>query len=176
MPSRPTRRTKRPAKRAAPARAARAGARKSAASGKKTAAPQPDRRKRAPETLRLRSLQPTLTVDDIQRSVRFYSDVLGFFVGEQWKDDGGVLRGVRLKAGVCVLGLSQDDWAKGRDRKKGDGVRVWCETAQDVDALATRIKAAGVRLTEGPTNQPWGARSLSVDDPDGYHLTIFRQG
>jgi hypothetical protein len=23
--------------------------------------------------------------------------------------------------------------------------------------------------------QPWGGRSLSVDDPDGFHLTIFRE-
>ena len=50
--------------------------------------------------------------------------------------DGGVLRGVMLKAGACDLGLSQDDWAKGRDRKKGEGMRIWCQTAQDIDALA----------------------------------------
>jgi predicted enzyme related to lactoylglutathione lyase len=80
-----------------------------------------------------------------------------------------------LKAGVCSLGLSQDDWAKGRDRKKGQGTRIWCQTVQDIDALARRIKAAGGRLTEGPVTQPWGARSLSVDDPDGFHITIYRE-
>jgi lactoylglutathione lyase len=139
-----------------------------------TSAPKLERRHRDPESLRLRSLQPSFTVDDLERSVRFYTDVLGFIVAERWTH-GGVLRGVMLKAGVCELGLSQDDWAKGRDRKKGQGVRIWCRTEQDVDALAARIKAAGGRLTEEPKDQPWGARSLSVDDPDGFSLTIYRE-
>jgi uncharacterized glyoxalase superfamily protein PhnB len=45
----------------------------------------------------------------------------------------------------------------------------------DVDALAGRAKAAGVPLTEEPKDEPWGARTFSLDDPDGYHLTIFRE-
>jgi len=128
--------------------------------------------RREPETLRLRSLEPGFTVNDLEQSVRFYTDVLGFIVGERWTD-GGVLRGVRLKAGACELGLSQDDWAKGRDRKKGEAVRIYCTTTQDIDALAARIRSGGGRLTEEPKDQPWG-RSLAVDDPDGFHLTIYR--
>jgi catechol 2,3-dioxygenase-like lactoylglutathione lyase family enzyme len=133
-----------------------------------------ERRRRDPETLRLRALEPSFTVNDLERSVRFYTDVLGFIVKDRWTD-GGVLRGVMLKAGVCELGLSQDDWAKGRDRQKGEGVRISCRTAQDIDDVAARIKASGGRLTEEPKDQPWGTRSLSVDDPDGFHLTIYRE-
>src|SRR6267142_2613821 len=87
----------------------------------------PDRRRRERESLRLRSFEPTFTVNDIERSVRFYAEVLGFIVIEQMSD-GAALQGVLLKAGTCKLGLSQDDWAKGRDRKKGEGVRIWCNT------------------------------------------------
>jgi uncharacterized glyoxalase superfamily protein PhnB len=130
-----------------------------------------DRRHQTPQTLRLRSLEPSFTVNDLERSMRFYGDVLGFMVAERWTD-GGVLKGISLKAGVCTLNLSQDDWAKGRDRKKGEGVRIWCNTAQDIDTLAKRITSAGGRLTEEPRNQSWGGRSLSVEDPDGFHLTI----
>ena len=133
---------------------------------------QPDRRRNKRETLRLRSLEPSFTVSDLERSVRFYSDVLGFVVDQRFTDDGGVLRGVRLKAGTCQLGLSQDDWAKGRDRQRGVGVRIWCTTAQDIDALAAQIKAGGGNITQEPKDAPWGGRSLSVDDPDGFHLTI----
>jgi len=137
-------------------------------------APARERRRQERETLRLRSLEPSLTVDDLARSVQFYTDVLGFIVGDRWTD-GGVLRGVMLKAGVCELGLSQDDWAKGRNRKKGEAVRISCQTAQDLDALAARIKATGGRLTAEPADHPWGTRSLSVDDPDGFHLTIYQK-
>jgi uncharacterized glyoxalase superfamily protein PhnB len=80
-----------------------------------------------------------------------------------------------LKAGTCQLGLSQDDWAKGRNRQRGVAVRIWCTTAQDVDDLAKRITARGVKLTDGPKDESWGGRSLSVDDPDGFHLTIYRE-
>lgn len=133
-----------------------------------------ERRRQRPETLRLRAFQPGFTVNDLEQSMRFYQDILGFIVAERWSD-AGVLRGVTLKAGLCQLGLSQDDWTKGRDRKKGEGVRIWCGTAQDIDALARRIKAAGGRLTEEPKDQPWGMRRLSIDDPDGYHLTIYQE-
>ena len=135
---------------------------------------QPDRRHSEPETLRLRSIEPSFTVSDLERSVRFYSDVLGFVVGQRFTDAGGVPRGVRLKAGICQLGLSQDDWAKGRDRQRGVAVRIWCTTAQDIDALAAKITAGGGQITQEPKDEPWGGRSLSVDDPDGFHLTIHR--
>src|SRR5438034_9667830 len=157
------------------ARPARARTRKPAVKPG-AAARKAERRHRDPESLRLRSFEPSFTVNDIEASVRFYTDVLGFVVGQRWTNDGGVLRGVMLKAGTCELGLSQDDFAKGRDRAKGVGVRVWCKTAQDIDALASRIKAGGGKLTEGPIDMPWGGRSLSVDDRDGFHLTIYREG
>jgi len=157
------------------ARPARAG-RKKTSGWKKTSvtAVTRERRHRERETLRLRSWEPTFTVNDIEQSVRFYTDVLGFIVIEQMSD-GAALQGVLLKAGVCKLGLSQDDWAKGRDRKKGEGVRIWCDTVQDLDALATRIRAAGGHLADEPKNQLPGERSISVTDPDGYHLTIYQQ-
>jgi lactoylglutathione lyase len=133
-----------------------------------------NRRRLDPESLRLRALEPSLTVDDIQKSLRFYTDVLGFVVAERW-EERGVLQGVNLKAGVCELGLSQDDWAKGRDRTKGVGIRIWCKTAQDIDALADRIKKAGGRLAEEPTDQSWGVRSLAIDDPDGFRMAIYQE-
>ena len=130
--------------------------------------------RRSPASLRLRTIIPSFTVNDLPRSLAFYTEALGFIVKERW-NEGGVLRGVMLKAGVCELGLSQDDWAKGRDRKKGEGVRIWCETAQDVDALAARVKAAGYARTEEPHDQ-WGGRNFSLDDPDGFHITVHRNG
>ena len=63
------------------------------------------RRRQTPQTLRLRSIEPGFTVDDIERSVRYYTDVLGFIVGERWTDKSGKLTGARLKAGACGLGL-----------------------------------------------------------------------
>lgn len=149
-------------------------ARKRKAASRPARSTKAERRRGDRATLRLRSVEPTLTVSDLERSVRFYTDVVGFIVIEQISD-GAVLQGVLLQAGVCRFGLSQDDWAKGRDRKKGAGVRIWCNTVQDIDAVARRIKAAGGTLAPDPTNQPWGARSVSIQDPDGFLVTIYSE-
>jgi len=141
---------------------------------RKSAAPRKDRRKSERETLRLRATNPIFTVTDLERSIRFYTDVLGFVVSDRYHGSDGALQGVMLKAGVCELGLSQDDWAKGRDRQRGVAVRVWCTTAQDIDALAQRIKTRNYQLTLEPSDESFGGRSLSLDDPDGFHLTIYR--
>jgi len=161
----------RTARRSKPAaRAPRSGTRKSPArSARRT---RPDRRKSAFETLRLRSIEPILTVSDIERSMRFYTSMLGFIPEERYTDENGKLQGVMLKAGVCRIGLSQDDWKKGRDRERGVGFRIWCTTVQDIDALAARIKESGHSLASGPADEPWGGRSVAIDDPDGFHLTL----
>lgn len=121
-------------------------------------------------TLNATSLAPGFTVNDLARSLTFYEG-LGFAVEERWETDGK-LRGVMLRAGNARLGLSQDDFAKGRDRVKGVGTRVWIETAQNIDDLATAAKAAGVPLDAEPADMPWGGRAFAVTDPDGFKLTI----
>ncbi len=80
--------------------------------------------------------------------------------------------GVSLKAGDVTFMIGQDDWKKGRDRKKGEGFRLYCTTKRDVDALARGIKARGGRLDSEPTDSPWGSRDFSLTDPDGFKITI----
>jgi len=125
-----------------------------------------------PESLRLRSIMPSFTVNDIDRSVRWYCEGLGFYLAERW-EEGGKLQGVMLKAGACELGLSQDDFSRGRDRPKGAGFRIWCETTQDIDAIAKRLRDLGGTITEEPGNQH-ESYSFTAQDPDGFKLTIIR--
>lgn len=127
--------------------------------------------RKGPETLRLRSAAPGLTVNDIERSMAWYRDVLGCVVEERWEHEGR-LAGVSMLAGTVSFMLSQDDWKKGRDRAKGEGVRIYCTTVQDVDTLARQIKARGGALTQEPRDQPWGMRDFALVDPDGYKITI----
>src|ERR1700687_2262845 len=84
--------------------------------------------------LSMSSASPSLTVGDLQKSLTWYRDVLGVGVEERWEQDGK-LAGVMVRAGDVRFMLGQDDWKKGRDRKKGEGFRLYCETKQNVDAL-----------------------------------------
>ncbi|HWO87779.1 MAG TPA: VOC family protein [Gemmatimonadales bacterium] len=124
-----------------------------------------------PQTLRLRETRIGFTVNDIERSIRWYRDVLGCYLKEEWREEGK-LTGATMLAGAATFYLGQDDWAKGRDRKKGEGVRIFCTTGLDIDKLASDIKARGGVLDHDPRDQPWGERDFGITDPDGYKLTI----
>jgi catechol 2,3-dioxygenase-like lactoylglutathione lyase family enzyme len=131
---------------------------------------QPNRQQ--PEALRLRSVTPTFTVNDLQLSLAWYRDGLGFFVAQRW-EEGGKLEGVMLKAGSCEFGLSQDDFSKGRNRTKGIGFRLWCNTTQDIDAIAARLRSFGGTITEEPGDR-WDTYSFTAQDPDGFKITITK--
>jgi uncharacterized glyoxalase superfamily protein PhnB len=124
-----------------------------------------------PEAALQATLAPNLTVDDLQKSLAFF-EALGFAIDERWEDDG-VLNGVMLRAGDARVGLTQDDWKKGRDRRKGLGVRLFIETAQDVDALAQRAREAGITLDSEVHAAPWGGRVFEVTEPTGFVISVY---
>ena len=130
-----------------------------------------ERRQREPATLRLRSLMPVLTVNDVEESVAWYRDVLGFYVAQEMKLEDK-LAGASLRAGGVEILLTQDDFGKGRDRKKGVGFRLYCTTAQDIDDLAEAIESRGGVLSQQPKDQSWGVRDFAVTDPDGFQISI----
>ena len=122
------------------------------------------------EALQISAIVPGLTVDDLQKSIAFY-EALGFTVDERWENNGTLL-GVMIRAGKSQIGLNQDDWKKGRDRKKGVGMRVFMSTTQNVDEIAARAKGAGITLTTEPHDTEWKTRAFEVTDPTGFVLTI----
>jgi len=127
--------------------------------------------RKQPESLRLHSAGPSFTVDDLDKSLAFYRDVLGFTQKDQWMENG-VVTGVELVAGSVTFWLGQDDWKKGRGRVKGEGFRLYCGTTQDVDALAARVRSTGTSLADEPRDMEWGGRAFAVRDPDGFLVTI----
>lgn len=143
-------------------------ARKTPKATRRTAAKTP---RKQPESLRLVSIIPSLTVRDLVRSLAWYEGVLGFHVAERW-DEGDQLVSAEVRAGTVAIILNQDDFAKGRDRKFGEGFRIYGNTRQDVDRLAAAIKARGGALAQEPHDRPWGTRDFSLVDPDGYRIAI----
>jgi catechol 2,3-dioxygenase-like lactoylglutathione lyase family enzyme len=121
--------------------------------------------------LNSRGTSPSLTVNDVNRSLQFYTEALGFEIVNKHEQDGK-LRFAALKAGDARLGIGQDDFAKGRDRQKGLGVRFWFNTSQDIAVLAARVKSAGFKLDSEPAPLPWGPMAFAVSDPDGYAYTV----
>ena len=125
----------------------------------------------APEPFHGNTLSASLTVRDLERSLAWYHDVVGFAVHQKHEREGRLMA-VSLRAGDVRILLTQDDGAKGWDRAKGEGFSLQITTAQNIDAIAKRITAHGGKLETEPTDTPWGVRIFRVRDPDGFRLTI----
>ena len=121
-------------------------------------------------TLQAKTLSTSLTVNDVQQSIRFFEG-LGFVVDDRWEQDGKLL-GVMMKAGEAQIGLSQDDWKKGRDRQKGVGMRLFVSTTQNIDEIAARAKQNGIAIDAEPHDTEWGTRAFEVTEPTGFKFTI----
>lgn len=124
-----------------------------------------------PEAFRGRALQASLTATDLEKSLAWYHEVLGFTIDQRYEREG-VTAAVSLKAGDVRLLLNQDDGARGWDRAKGEGVSLQITTVQDIDEVAARIREMGGTLDTEPADMPWGARTFRLRDPDGFKLVI----
>jgi uncharacterized glyoxalase superfamily protein PhnB len=110
----------------------------------------------------------------LQKSITFY-EALGFSIDDRWEDKGTLL-GVMMRAGATQIGLNQDDWKKGRDRKKGIGVRLSIATTRDqVDEIAKRARNAGITLKSEPRDTEWKSRAFELADPSGFLVTVFSE-
>jgi catechol 2,3-dioxygenase-like lactoylglutathione lyase family enzyme len=108
-----------------------------------------------------------LAVSDLERSTRFYRDVLGLSVGSP---GGGEF--VFLDGGGVTLALRQLDG--GRTVTPGDA-EVSFEV-DDVAAVFSALSSRGVAFARPPrpVTEAGGKRLLAADfrDPDGYVLSI----
>jgi predicted enzyme related to lactoylglutathione lyase len=127
-----------------------------------------ERRRQSPETLRLRAVMPLFQVADLERSLAWYTQIMGFVVSEELHRDG-VLAAARLKAGKVQFVLEQDSELDG---PRGQGVRLYCATRQDVNRLAATIQERGGTVEQAP-DDAHGGRDFTIVDPDGYRISVF---
>ncbi len=115
----------------------------------------------------------SLTCKEVETSIHWYREVLGFAVDMTFEHEGKIA-GAVISAGNISIVLNQDDGQLGWDRIKGQGLYLQINVAgpADVDAAATRIKSAGGTLLSEPEDRPWGARMFQFKDPDGFKLGV----
>lgn len=124
-----------------------------------------------PQSFRARSLGTSLTVKDVEKSLSWYHDVVGFTIDQKYEREGKVVA-VAVKAGDVRILLNQDDGKRGWDRVKGEGFSLMFTTAQDIDQVAKRIQDMGGKLETEPADMPWGVRMFRLLDPDGFKIAI----
>ena len=118
-----------------------------------------------------RTLSASLTANNIQASLVWYRDVIGFTVARNFEREVKLMA-IRLQAGEVLILLTQDDGSKSRNRVKGEGFSLQITTDQNIDELANRIKELGGKLESEPETTRWGPRAFRLRDPDGFKFTI----
>jgi uncharacterized glyoxalase superfamily protein PhnB len=115
----------------------------------------------------------SLTCKEIDASIRFYRDAIGFAVAQSFEREGKVV-GTVVTSGDIRIVLNQDDGKLGWTRIKGQGfyLQINVASAADVDAAAARIRAAGATLLNEPADRAWGVRMFQFLDPDGFKLGV----
>jgi catechol 2,3-dioxygenase-like lactoylglutathione lyase family enzyme len=113
---------------------------------------------------------PFFGVSNIEASVRYYVDGLGFKMTKQWVD-AGKLRWCLLEHGAAALML-QEFWKEGNHAnvptgKLGVGVSI-CFVCEDAPAIYREVISRGIQASRPFVGNGMWVTSLS--DPDGYRL------
>ena len=117
----------------------------------------------APRATRLHHL--LLEVADLDRSLAFYLDVLGFAIRkrEPFRDGRELV--------VTEQGLGLVGGLVGARTGERDGLEHLCFGARGVDALAEKATKAGHRIIRGPGPGPYG-HTVYIEDPDGNQVEL----
>jgi lactoylglutathione lyase len=113
---------------------------------------------------------PFFAVSNIEKSIGYYVDGLGFELTKKWIDEGK-LRWCWLQNGPAAIMLQEfrtegrDSWAP--QGKLGEGVSI-CFICKDALAIYREVKARGIEASRPFVGNSMWVTSLS--DPDGYRI------
>ena len=117
--------------------------------------------------------RPIFHVRDVEASLRFYVDQLGFTSPWRYDEEGKVFVAQVDRQGTALILAST--WAKTMPEKVGKGLifislNTEPPTAEAgiaaIDAVRAELEGRGVAVKDGS----WGYRLIVVDDPDGNQL------
>ncbi len=104
-----------------------------------------------------------LEVNNLEESLAFYSELLGFEVSKHTPESEPPM--ATLQAGNLKISLAQHLETM---LKRGRGVSFFIGVA-DVDVYYEQLRAQGVEV-HPPADEGWGGRFITVQDPDKYRL------
>jgi len=121
---------------------------------------------------RITSFAPQLLVDDLERAIAFYRDVLGFSFGPPWRRFYAVGSRDGVEVHLKCAPKTVEDRAHRRDHEHLD---IYADVV-GVEALYDACKAKGAMILKPLAGTAWGTSDFYVADPDGYILAFGERG
>jgi lactoylglutathione lyase len=123
-------------------------------------------------------LTPNLIVSNVERSLAFYVDVLGFERGMTVPDKSPFVFASVTSGGVEIFFndtaevlKEHPDWAGKLKPSAGNSMFLEIVGPGTVDALHDHVKAKA-RVVMPLTTQWYGMREFAIEDPDGFVITV----
>lgn len=112
------------------------------------------------------TLQVILYVRDLDDARGFYCDLLGLPL----RDDSDWFSAFAIDehAWICC-NARREDYERYGTGGKGTLVELWVD---DVDAEHARLSSMGIPFEGPPEDKPWGLRSCTTRDPEGYRVSL----
>jgi catechol 2,3-dioxygenase-like lactoylglutathione lyase family enzyme len=121
--------------------------------------------------MQVTSLIPQLRTTDLQASINFYVNKLGFELDFQYSD---FYAGIKIANQFLHLKLIDDPDPSIEFVQAGDHLHLFLPT-DDVAGDAERVQQAGIDLFKAVEDTPWGSREFYIKDNQG-HILVFSQG
>jgi catechol 2,3-dioxygenase-like lactoylglutathione lyase family enzyme len=110
---------------------------------------------------------------DVERAMRFYHDLMGFKLIEDFRYEGTpVYARLRAPGGDGTIALHQ---AGPGSSLVSEGVRLYFEV-RDLDDFCRKLIQKGFYITQMPRMMPWGWRHAYLNDPDGHEISLYWAG
>jgi len=120
-------------------------------------------------------LTPNLVVANVERSLAFYVDTLGFSRGMTVPDESPLVFASVTSGPVEIFfnaaAAAIEEYPAFAGRPIGATGTLFIEMQGGVDALHDRLKPA-VKIVMPLVTQFYGMREFAIEDPDGYVITF----
>lgn len=113
-----------------------------------------------------RGVIPVLPVADIDATLNYYRDVLGYSVEGRHQDASG-----QVVFGSVLCGQANLYLSKTNEPIVANHCYVF---ADEVDDLCATFKARGARIVDEPMDMPWGYRQFTLQDLNAHIFYYFR--
>ena len=121
------------------------------------------------KTLSADRLVPMLAVADLERTLSFYVDGLGFEKKNEWIKDGKLKWCMLEYPGGAALMAQEYDPGKGPEGRPGDGISMYV-MCSDAVAFYTQISERRIEASEPFIGN--GMHVVDLTDPDGYRISF----
>ena len=126
-------------------------------------------------TTTVQSIYPAVRYNDAPAAIAWLTS-LGFEEHLVCAGDAGRIDHAELKfaGNLFMLGSFKDDQSGQSPADLGGtvGIYIGLETAQDIDRLFARAKAAGANIIRPLTDTEYGSHEFGLRDPEGHHWSF----